>query len=219
MNVLQYLWSTSPRSALKSTKAKIAQHIEEFEIEVKLLDRKTVRRQNVEMIRSLNAPLATLEEKAKPIDYDKMQFPIWVVNMYRNYTFTGREADLKKMSDFLLPKQEHRNQPQDDTTTASEEPRCCILHGIGGVGKTQTALEYCYLHRKAYDAVFWLPAERDIELRDAFATIAKRLGIVSEGKKNEDQPREGIRETRTWLETTGETSLHSPDTSANSNRA
>jgi len=33
------------------------------------------------------------------------------------------------------------------------------LHGLGGVGKTQIALEYVYRHALEYSAVFWIGAE------------------------------------------------------------
>jgi len=105
VNILQYIWSSSPRSALKSTKAKIAQHIDKFEAEVKLLDRKTVRIQNIEMIKSLKPPLKTLDSgSASNTNADEdTHFPASAVAMYRNYTFVGREIDLEEMNKFLLP--------------------------------------------------------------------------------------------------------------------
>ncbi|MBO0797098.1 MAG: hypothetical protein J2P36_39975 [Ktedonobacteraceae bacterium] len=33
------------------------------------------------------------------------------------------------------------------------------LHGLGGIGKTQVALEYAYRHALDYRAIFWIEAE------------------------------------------------------------
>ena len=195
---------------MKSTKAKIKQHIEEFETEVKLLDRKTVRKQNVDMIKSLNKPLQTLEtnhKSANNVDHE-IDFPVSTVAMYRNYTFIGRETDLDEMTKFLLPQAGDSNTTDNGGSPASGEPRCCILHGIGGVGKTQAALEYYYTHRKKYDAIFWLPAERDAELREAFGAVAKKLHLIPESKETDDEPKEGVERSRKWLENTGK-STHS----------
>jgi hypothetical protein len=190
---------------LKHTKEKIARHIKEFEMEVKLLDRKTVRKQNVEIIKSLNAPLKTLESSRKITNgsRNEVDFPVSSVAMYRNYTFVGRETNLEQMTNFLLPPQEASDPSDADQPLESGEPRCCILHGIGGVGKTQTALEYSYAYRNKYDAVFWLPAERDIELRGAFGAIAEKLQLVPKDKGQDDEPKEKIEVARKWLENTG----------------
>ncbi|RPB26407.1 hypothetical protein L211DRAFT_769464, partial [Terfezia boudieri ATCC MYA-4762] len=33
-----------------------------------------------------------------------------------------------------------------------------VLHGTGGIGKTQLALQYVYRHKEAYSSVFWINA-------------------------------------------------------------
>jgi len=34
-----------------------------------------------------------------------------------------------------------------------------VIHGLGGVGKTQLAIEYSYLHRSDFDIIYWLRAD------------------------------------------------------------
>ena len=51
------------------------------------------------------------------------------------------------------------------------------LYGLGGVGKTQTALEYAHRFQSDYDLVWFIPAARPQEISLALAGLAVRLGI------------------------------------------
>jgi hypothetical protein len=55
-----------------------------------------------------------------------------------------------------------------------------ILSGMGGVGKTQIALEYCYRHASDYDVILWLHAENRLSLERSMRDAASRLGILAE---------------------------------------
>jgi hypothetical protein len=48
---------------------------------------------------------------------------------------------------------------------------------MGGVGKTQLATEYCYLHAGDYDLVYWLTAEEPATIPDQFTALARDLGL------------------------------------------
>lgn len=52
------------------------------------------------------------------------------------------------------------------------------LHGMGGVGKSQTVVEYIYRHASEYDVVWWIAAERQEQIRQSFVELAKRLGVA-----------------------------------------
>ena len=54
------------------------------------------------------------------------------------------------------------------------------LYGLGGVGKTQTALAYIYAHRSAYDAVYWITGVNQASLLSGFQDIAKASGLLHE---------------------------------------
>ncbi|WP_291417330.1 FxSxx-COOH system tetratricopeptide repeat protein [Actinophytocola sp.] len=51
------------------------------------------------------------------------------------------------------------------------------LSGIGGVGKTEIALEYVHRHRDDYDLVWWIPAEHPSQLRASLAELGSRLNL------------------------------------------
>ena len=50
-----------------------------------------------------------------------------------------------------------------------------VLHGLGGIGKTQLAIEYTTRHKEKYTAIFWLNANDEDSLRLSFRDIAQRV--------------------------------------------
>jgi hypothetical protein len=70
----------------------------------------------------------------------------FMVPYQRNANFTGRADLLAKLSTKLC-----------DITPKSWNHRVA-LYGLGGVGKTQLALEYLYTHKGEYDRVYWISA-------------------------------------------------------------
>ena len=53
--------------------------------------------------------------------------------------------------------------------------RTAVVHGLGGMGKTQLAVEYAKRHRNNYSAVFWLNARDEISLKQSFTRVAERI--------------------------------------------
>jgi hypothetical protein len=49
---------------------------------------------------------------------------------------------------------------------------------MGGIGKTQTALEFAYSHKKEFDAVFWVQADENVKLDESFANISSELRLL-----------------------------------------
>ena len=49
------------------------------------------------------------------------------------------------------------------------------MSGLGGIGKTQTAVEYAYRYHEEYQAVLWARAESHEALTSSFVEIAGLL--------------------------------------------
>lgn len=97
----------------------------------------------------------------------------WNVPYPRNPHFTGRDEEL---NDLRLSLNGH-------------EPlrRVQVICGLGGVGKTQLALEYAYRFRDHYKIVWWINADEGATLSLGYAKLATQLGMmIPEGTSLDD---------------------------------
>jgi tetratricopeptide (TPR) repeat protein len=89
---------------------------------------------------------------------------IWGSVPQRNKNFTGRESLLESL----------RWRIRGEVTAMLPH----ALQGLGGVGKTQLAVEYAYRHAWDYQVVWWIPADRPVLARSGLAALAPRLGLT-----------------------------------------
>ncbi len=99
--------------------------------------------------------------------------PYWSVSYPRNPFFTGREEILETLHSHLGIKQE-------GAPTLS-----FALSGLGGVGKTQIALEYAYRHALEYSAVFWIGTECAESIVSSLLGIAEVLRLPERDGKDQ----------------------------------
>lgn len=107
--------------------------------------------------------------------------------------FWGREDILANIDDTLL------------TNTANLSLRSFVLHGMGGVGKTQIALRYANASRAKFDAIFWVSAENPITLGQSFREIARMLGLFKAGTETDNNT--VTLEVKQWLSSTSRSPL------------
>ncbi|GIJ48487.1 cytochrome c [Virgisporangium aliadipatigenens] len=89
---------------------------------------------------------------------------VWGKVPTRNPVFTGRRE--------LLDQLERRLQTE---SVAAVLPQA--LHGEGGVGKSQIAIEYAYRHRGDYDVIWWVPSERPAQILASIIELGNKLGL------------------------------------------
>ncbi|BCJ52980.1 hypothetical protein Asp14428_44550 [Actinoplanes sp. NBRC 14428] len=96
--------------------------------------------------------------------------PVWNVQQ-RNADFTGRGIMLEQLRDRL------------SASITAVVPQA--LFGLGGVGKTQLALEYAHRFAANYDCVWWISAEQPHMIRSSLAELGRALHL--EGGDNLDE--------------------------------
>src|SRR5258708_34613539 len=60
------------------------------------------------------------------------------------------------------------------------------ISGLGGIGKTQTALEYAYRYGGEYDAVCWVRADSTIALVSSFTELAHLLNLSEQDERDQN---------------------------------
>jgi tetratricopeptide (TPR) repeat protein len=89
--------------------------------------------------------------------------PFWSVPHPRNAFFTGRDEVVAEVRKGLTRRR---------TAVLAQ-----AISGLGGIGKTQTAVEYAYRYREEYQAVLWLNAESPLALKTGCGELARRLNL------------------------------------------
>jgi tetratricopeptide (TPR) repeat protein/DNA-binding XRE family transcriptional regulator len=98
---------------------------------------------------------------------------LWTVPYQRNPHFTGRDDLLEQLAQQLAPQHE-----RDGTRTRRavlSQPQA--IKGLGGIGKTQTALEYAYRARSqgCYTHFIWINAANEEAILTSFQGLAEQL--------------------------------------------
>lgn len=101
-----------------------------------------------------------------------------------NPFFTGRDKILNDLRAALT------------TTNAVALTQPQAISGLGGIGKTQTAVQYAYLYRTEYDAVLWTIASDCPTLIMGFVEMARLLNLPEKDEQNQSIIVEAVKR---WL--------------------
>ncbi len=71
------------------------------------------------------------------------------------------------------------------------------LHGLGGIGKTQLAIEYAYRHSASYELIWWIRSEEPSTLASDYAALALELNLP---EKEEASQAVVVQAVTRWLE-------------------
>ena len=157
-------WEKAPFAALQALPtqgkpvSKWRDHDEAFQDVVKGL------RAAIKDLAPVSTPVAD-PSNSGPLSLSAEQVQVWTVPFQRNPFFTGRAGALAYLQDFLQAQQRaFISQP-------------AAISGLGGIGKTQTAIEYAYRYAHEYQFVFWVQADTRETLIADYVTLARLLAF------------------------------------------
>jgi DNA-binding XRE family transcriptional regulator/tetratricopeptide (TPR) repeat protein len=100
----------------------------------------------------------------------------------RNPYFTGRSPQLNKLHTLLM--------------TGKQVALTQAISGLGGIGKTQLALEYAYRHQKSYHDIFWASADTEESLMASYVLLAGLLHLPEYEEPDQNKVKEAVQH---WL--------------------
>jgi hypothetical protein len=88
----------------------------------------------------------------------------WMVSFARNSKFVGRQDEITKLEDLI---------------TMRDGPRRIAITGLGGIGKTQIALELAHRLRDRDQeySIFWISCTSHPMIEQTFLQIAQKIGL------------------------------------------
>ncbi|WP_240777965.1 FxSxx-COOH system tetratricopeptide repeat protein [Nonomuraea basaltis] len=130
-----------------------------------------------------------MAENSLPVQGPK----IWERVPKRNPNFTGRKDLLTALRKSI-----------NTVTAVVAQPQA--LQGLGGVGKTQLAIEYAWQYRAHYDLVWWVSADQPMLVPSVLAGMAPALGLPPATSTGVEQATQAVLRTleggfpyRSWL--------------------
>jgi|GEM_PF-269931 len=112
---------------------------------------------------------------------------VWTVPQQRDMFFTGRDEVFRSLRELLIP----------GSTTALTQ----AISGLGGIGKTHTAVEYAYRFHGDYEAVLWLQADSWETLVSACVQLADELALPEQQEADQvvAEVQHWLRKHHSWL--------------------
>jgi hypothetical protein len=120
------------------------------------------------------------------VDFDLTGIP-------KTSTFIGRKSDLNLIKEQLMPGE------------ISDRRMICVVYGLGGMGKTQLAIEYARSHKALYTSFFWLDGKTEESLIQSFLIIGSRLPkgqiqyIDIQDIKGSEESKRRVQEVLQWF--------------------
>lgn len=101
-----------------------------------------------------------IDRKEKGIKYEDFSVPFSLSTVSETQHFVAREDELRDIH---------------ETLSSDGSRYTVVLHGLGGIGKTQLAVAYTKRHKDNYSAIFWLNLKDEDSLKQSFAMVAKQI--------------------------------------------
>ncbi|KAH7016474.1 uncharacterized protein B0I36DRAFT_298830 [Microdochium trichocladiopsis] len=101
-----------------------------------------------------------VQRSVKGTHYDRFSISFSLSGVPDTPHFVARDAEVAEMRRMLC---------------SDGSRRIVVLHGLGGIGKTQLAATYINRYRDEYSAIFWLNIKDEASIQQSFARIATQI--------------------------------------------
>jgi tetratricopeptide (TPR) repeat protein len=182
------------RKRKKLTQSQLANRIEASREAVSLWERGEYKPETKGMVDTLVQAL-DLNDEEKRLLFEAYVGTASVLPLHNfpehNPYFTGRETILKSLHAHLTA----------DKQVALIQAQA--ISGLGGIGKTQVAIEYAYRFREHYHDILWVAADSRETLMTSYLTLARHLRLREREEREQSKVIEAIkrwlREHKGWL--------------------
>ncbi|KAH7134377.1 P-loop containing nucleoside triphosphate hydrolase protein [Dactylonectria macrodidyma] len=147
-----------------------------------------------EKVRSSWEMEARVDDARNGVGSHTFNLPFSLSEVTEATRFVGRKDELLQL---------HRG------LNTTQDRRVAILHGLGGIGKTQLTIAYLKSYRANYSAIIWLNARDETSLEQGFSIAAKKIlgqypSLVSIRTALDGQEPQGIvQAVKRWLDEPG----------------
>ncbi|KAJ5893859.1 hypothetical protein N7495_005550 [Penicillium taxi] len=119
---------------------------------------------------------------------DRFQIPLDLTTVPVIENFVGRQAELDRLWQYFKPADFQRR-------------KVAILHGLGGIGKTQLAIHFAREHKHDFTAIFWLSGKDRGTLLQSFSSILPQLPGQSQTSEviGDEELEQRARQVLQWL--------------------
>lgn len=170
---------------------------EAYNTAIKNIDEATRRTEQISLLASRQSQMIdiamfhnalSLKNSSKPAT-----LPCNTIPVARNMRFFGRQDVLTETDNLLT------NSPAGSGMSA------LAFYGLGGIGKSQTALEYAWIKQPVLDAILWISAENEITIQHGLSLAAtKALNLPSAEPQSHQQNAVLVMD---WLKNSGKLML------------
>jgi hypothetical protein len=122
-------------------------------------------------------------------DSKSLSTPFHTIPVPRNTRFFGRTDILQDIDEYF------------SSSSPLSGIHSLAIYGLGGVGKTQSALEYAWKKHEVLDVVLWVPAENEITIQQALSHVA--LTVLKLTGADPTSHKQNAVLVMQWLSTTG----------------
>jgi len=109
--------------------------------------------------------------------------------------FVARDAEMQALEKLVI-----------GTPPATTRRNVVVVHGLGGIGKTQLAVAFARKHKHRFSGIFWLDGSSEASLKQSFVDMVQRLPrseLTADGAQKLNQATVeadvAVRECQQWL--------------------